>query len=100
MTRCVANIQFLNVFFFPSSSDSYSLHVRYCYQLTAAAQMIPPSSPQEYLKCDYERAKITLSASVIKMSNTVDNMSCNFKTLLTEHATFLKSYLIRNNEST
>ena len=85
-------------FFSPSSSDIHGLHVRHCYQLTAATRMIPPSSPQEYLKCDYERAKITMSALVIKMSSGGDNMSCNVKTLLTEHATFLQSCLIRYRE--
>lgn len=77
--------------------DSYSLHTRYGYQLTATDQMIPPSSPQE---CDYERAKITMSASVIKMSGAADDASCNVKTLLTEHAEFWKSYLIRYHEKT
>lgn len=85
-------------FFSPSSSDSYSLHVTHRYRLTAATQMIPPSPPQEYLKCDYERAEIKMSALVIKMSRAADNMSRNVKTLLAEHAAFLKSYLIRYRE--
>lgn len=93
----MTNIQFLKIFF-SATQDSYSLHIRYCYQLTATTQMIPPSSPQEYLKSDYERAKITVSASVIKMSRKADNMSCSVKTLLTEQAKFTKSYLIRYNE--
>ena len=39
-----------------------------------------------------------MSALVIKMSRAVDNMSRNVKTLLAEHAAFLKSYLIRYPE--
>lgn len=42
--------------------------------------------------------KITMSASVIKMSRAADNMSRNVKTLLTENATFLKSNLIKYHE--
>lgn len=61
-------------------------------------RMIPPSSPQDHLKCDYERAEITMSALVIKTSSTLDNVSCNVKTLPTEHAKFSKSYLIRYHE--
>lgn len=38
-----------------------------------------------------------MSALVIKMSGTADNVSCNVKTL-TAHAKFLKSYLIRYHE--
>lgn len=39
-----------------------------------------------------------MSALVIKMSRAADNMSRYVKTLLAEHAAFLKSYLIRYRE--
>lgn len=70
-----------------------------CKILLSADSYPPKLFFPVWLRNAHEKAKITVSASTIKMSRMADNLSISVKTLLTSPDKFVrKSYLIRGNE--